>query len=111
MGKKNQARKGRAGTTQGGAVDSLSADLSDLFKTLPPIKRADLTKTVEKLFQVVCDDSQLSLKDCPHTKSQVSSNFSSEPLTPAKQWAEFQEIQTLVEKVLKTFRHKPSSVV
>jgi len=61
-------------------MDSLSADLSDLFKTLPPIKRADLTKTVEKLFQ-------------------VSSNFSSEPLTPAKQWAEFQEIQTLVEKV------------
>ena len=34
-------------------MDSLSADLSDLFKTLPPIKRADLTKTVEKLFQVV----------------------------------------------------------
>ena len=53
MGKKNQARKGRTGTSQGGAVDSLSADLSDLFKTLPPIKRADLTKTVEKLFQVV----------------------------------------------------------
>jgi len=30
---------------------------------------------------------------------QVSSNFSSEPLTPAKQWAEFQEISHLVEKV------------
>ena len=54
MGKKNQARKGRSGAPQGGgAVDSLSADLSDLFKTLPPIKRADLTKTVEKLFQVI----------------------------------------------------------
>ena len=53
MGRKNQARKGRTGTAQGGAMDSLSSDLSDLFKTLPPIKRADLTKTVEKLFQVL----------------------------------------------------------
>jgi len=52
MGRKNQARKGRTGAAQGGAMDSLSSDLSDLFKTLPPIKRADLTKTVEKLFQV-----------------------------------------------------------
>ena len=53
MGRKNQARKGRTSAAQGGAMDSLSSDLSDLFKTLPPIKRADLTKTVEKLFQVL----------------------------------------------------------
>ena len=60
MGKKNQARKGRSGAPQGGgAVDSLSADLSDLFKTLPPIKRADLTKTVEKLFQVIRESKRL----------------------------------------------------
>ena len=99
MGKKNQARKGRSGAPQGGgAVDSLSADLSDLFKTLPPIKRADLTKTVEKLFQVIRESKRLKQNVCD-TKAQVSSNFSSEPLTPAKQWAEFQEIQTLVEKV------------
>ena len=57
MGRKNQARKGRTGAAQGGAMDSLSSDLSDLFKTLPPIKRADLTKTVEKLFQVLRDSS------------------------------------------------------
>jgi len=61
-------------------MDSLEAELSDLFKTLPPIKRAELTKVVEKLFQ-------------------VSSNFSSEPTTPAKQWEEFKEISQLVEKV------------
>lgn len=76
MGKRNGARKGKAVA----ATDSLAADLSDLFKTLPPIKRAELTKTVEKLFQ-------------------VTSNFTSEPLTPAKQWQEYQEIATLVEKV------------
>ena len=82
-------------------MDSLSADLSDLFKTLPPIKRADLTKTVEKLFQVIRESKRLKplYQNGRDTKAQVSSNFSSEPLTPAKQWAEFQEIQTLVEKV------------
>lgn len=79
MGRKNQAKKGKGGASVG-AMDSLSSDLSDLFKTLPPIKRAELTKTVERLFQ-------------------VSSNFSSEPLTPAKQWKEFEEISLLVEKV------------
>ena len=29
----------------------------------------------------------------------VSSNFASEPTTPAKQWEEFKEIASLVEKV------------
>ena len=52
---------------------------------------------------IVSDYNQLSLNESLDTKFQVSSNFSSEPLTPAKQWAEFQEIQTLVEKVLETF--------
>ena len=33
------------------------------------------------------------------TTLQVTSNFTSEPLTPAKQWQEYQEIATLVEKV------------
>jgi len=83
MGKKNQVRKGKGGgvgVATGGAMDSLTSDMSDLFKTLPPIKRAELTKTVENLFQ-------------------VSSNFTTEPLTPAKQWTEFQEISELVEKV------------
>jgi len=61
-------------------MDGLDAELSDLFKTLPPIKRAELTKVVEKLFH-------------------ASSNFTSEPTTPAKQWEEFKEISSLVEKV------------
>ena len=30
---------------------------------------------------------------------QVSSNFASDPITPAKQWEEFQEISGLVERV------------
>jgi len=64
----------------GMSFNGLDAELSGLFKTLPPIKRAELTKVVEKLFK-------------------VSSNFASEPTTPAKQWEEFQEIATLVEKV------------
>ena len=51
MGKKNQGRKAKGGAAVG-AMDSLSSDLSDLFKTLPPIKRSELTKTVERLFQV-----------------------------------------------------------
>ena len=70
MGKKNQARKGRSGAPQGGgAVDSLSADLSDLFKTLPPIKRADLTKTVEKLFQVIRESETTFITKWPRHKS------------------------------------------
>lgn len=62
------------------SINGLDAELSGLFKTLPPIKRAELTKVVEKLFK-------------------VSSNFASEPTTPAKQWEEFKEIASLVEKV------------
>ena len=42
MGRKTQ-KKGRP-KAGGGAMDSLEAELSDLFKTLPPIKRAELTK-------------------------------------------------------------------
>ena len=92
MGKRNGARKGKAVA----ATDSLAADLSDLFKTLPPIKRAELTKTVEKLFQVVHCTFTCT---CTYITPQVTSNFTSEPLTPAKQWQEYQEIATLVEKV------------
>merc|ERR1711971_1496541 len=62
------------------SIDSLEDSLSDLFKTLPPIKRAELNKVVEKLFQ-------------------VCSNFADEPTTPAKQWSEFQDISGLVETV------------
>jgi len=80
MGRKGQNKKAKGGTNSSSAMDSLESDISDLFKTLPPIKRAELTKVVEKLFQ-------------------VSSNFASEPLTPAKQWEEFKEISALVQKV------------
>ena len=59
MGKKNQAKKGKGGASVS-AMDSLSSDLSDLFKTLPPIKRAELTKTVERLFQVSSTCSHLT---------------------------------------------------
>ena len=102
-------------------MDSLTSDLSDLFKTLPPIKRAELTKTVEKLFLVYCYHTArlievlevlILLVFLPRVTlllpspflllPQVSSNFSSEPLTPAKAWQEFQEISTLVEKVPNT---------
>jgi len=61
-------------------MDSLEAELSNLFKTLPPNKRADLTKVVEKLFQ-------------------LTSNFSSEPTTPAMQWEEYKQISSLIEAV------------
>ena len=103
MGKRNGARKGKAVA----ATDSLAADLSDLFKTLPPIKRAELTKTVEKLFQVVHCTCTCT---CTYITPQVTSNFTSEPLTPAKQWQEYQEIATLVEKVRRAvppFHHSP----
>jgi len=82
MGKRGQNKKAKGGSSalSASAMDSLESDISDLFKTLPPIKRAELTKVVEKLFQ-------------------VSSNFTSEPITPAKQWEEFKEISTLVQKV------------
>jgi len=77
MGRKSGKKTKPSG---GSALESLGAEFSDLFKTLPPIKRAELTKVVEKLFQ-------------------VSSNLTSEPTTPAKQWEEFVEISNLVEKV------------
>jgi len=76
MGRKG----GKKAKPSGGSIDSLGSEFSDLFKTLPPIKRSELTKVVEKLFQ-------------------VSSNLTSEPTTPAKQWEEFKEISSLVEKV------------
>jgi len=77
MGRKGGKKTKPSG---GSALDSLGSEFSDLFKTLPPIKRSELTKVVEKLFQ-------------------VSSNLTSEPTTPAKQWEEFKEISNLVEKV------------
>jgi len=77
MGRKSGKKTKQSG---GSALDSLGSEFSDLFKTLPPIKRSELTKVVEKLFA-------------------VSSNLTSEPTTPAKQWEEFVEISSLVEKV------------
>jgi hypothetical protein len=45
MGRKNPSKKTKPRSGGGvGAVDSLEAELSDLFKTLPPIKRAELNK-------------------------------------------------------------------
>jgi hypothetical protein len=43
MGRKTANKKMKP-RTGGVGVDSLEAELSDLFKTLPPIKRAELTK-------------------------------------------------------------------
>jgi len=79
MGRKGAGKKGKK-AGGGMSLADIESELSDLFKTLPPIKRAELTKVVEKLFQ-------------------LSSNFSSEPTTPAKQWQEFIAISELVEKV------------
>ena len=61
-------------------LDTLSDLTSELFKTLPPIKRAELTKVVEKL-------------------SNVTANLKSEPTTPAKLWEEYKEISALVDKI------------
>lgn len=77
MGRKTQKKVKQKG---GMSINGLEEELSGLFKTLPPNKRAELTKVVEKLFK-------------------VSSNFASDPTTPAKQWEEFKEIASLVEKV------------
>ena len=56
MGRKGQKARGSRGVgtaAQASAeVDTLGEEFSDLFKILPPIKRAELTKVVEKLFQV-----------------------------------------------------------
>jgi len=83
MGRKNNKKTkagGGSAAAKEASIDSLEDSLSDLFKTLPPIKRAELNKVVEKLFQ-------------------VCSNFADEPTTPAKQWSEFQDISGLVETV------------
>ena len=74
MGKKGGKKAKASG------LDALGDMASELFKTLPPIKRAELNKVVEKL-------------------SDVTANLKSEPSTPAKQWEEFKEIYSLVEKV------------
>ena len=74
MGKKGGKKVKASG------LDALGDMASELFKTLPPIKRAELNKVVEKL-------------------SDVTANLKSEPSTPAKQWEEFKEIYSLVEKV------------
>jgi len=74
MGKKGGKKAKASG------LDALGDMASELFKTLPPIKRAELNKVVEKL-------------------SDVTANLKSEPTTPVKQWEEFKEIYSLVEKV------------
>jgi hypothetical protein len=53
MGRKNPSKKTKPRSGGGvGAVDSLEAELSDLFKTLPPIKRAELNK-VSQLQEII----------------------------------------------------------
>ena len=74
MGKKGGKKPKASG------LDTLGDLTSELFKTLPPIKRAELTKVVEKL-------------------SNVTANLKSEPSTPAKLWEEYKEISALVEKI------------
>ena len=67
MGKKGGKK------TKASGLDALGDLSSELFKTLPPIKRSELTKVVEKL-------------------SNVTANLKSEPSTPAKLWEEYKEI-------------------
>ena len=74
MGKKGGKKVKSSG------LDTLGDLTSELFKTLPPIKRADLTKVVEKL-------------------SNVTANMKSEPSSPAKLWEEYKEISALVDKI------------
>jgi len=74
MGKKGGKK------TKSSGLDTLGDITSELFKTLPPIKRAELTKVVEKL-------------------ANVTANMKSEPSSPAKLWEEYKEISGLVEKV------------
>ena len=78
MGKKG-GRKVRAAPASD-SLDSLGAEFSELFRTLPPGKRAELTKLVEKL-------------------AALTANLSSEPLTPAKQWEEFREVNIIVIQI------------
>ena len=74
MGKKGGKKPKSSG------LDTLGDLTSELFKTLPPIKRSELSKVVEKL-------------------SNVTANLKSEPSTPAKLWEEYQEISVLVDKI------------
>ena len=74
MGKKGGKK------TKSSGLDTLGDITSELFKTLPPIKRAELSKVVEKL-------------------ANVTANMKSEPSTPAKLWEEYREISGLVDKV------------
>jgi hypothetical protein len=62
------------------AADDPMAILGDLFKPLPPNKRHDLNKIVEKLLH-------------------LTSNFSSEPVTPKQLFDEHLEIRALVLQV------------
>ena len=62
------------------SLESMGAEFSELFRTLPPGKRAELTKLVEKL-------------------AALTANLSSEPLTPAKQWEEFREVNIIVIQI------------
>ena len=70
-------KKGGKKTKASGLI-TLGDLTSEQFKTLPPIKRAELTKVVEKL-------------------SNVTASLKSEPRTPAKLWEEYKEISALVE--------------
>ena len=57
------------------------AILGDLFRPLPPNKRHDLNRIVEKLLH-------------------VTSNFSSEPVTPKQMFDEHMEIRAMLEQVI-----------
>ena len=78
MGRKRGGHK-KAG---GGGVDPMDI-LGDLFRPLPPNKRHDLNKLVEKLLN-------------------ASSNYSQDAVTPKQLWEEHLEIRALVEKVAAT---------
>lgn len=80
MGKRGKGKaRGSSGAAGRTSPDPIDAIL-EMFKPLPPNKRSELNKIVEKLLH-------------------LSSNFQQEPLTPGKLWEEFEEIHEIVEKV------------
>ncbi|CAB4067039.1 SETD3 [Lepeophtheirus salmonis] len=73
-------RKNKGASSNKKAKADLSDLMSELFSPMPPNKRGELNKLVEKL-----------LEKC--------SNFASEPLTPSKLMDEHKEIRVMVDKI------------
>lgn len=86
MGRNNKKNKSGGGGGGGGGAKLAKLDndpmsiLSDLFKPMPPGRRQELNKLVERLLE-------------------VTSNFASDPLTPGALFEEHLVIAGLVSKV------------